>query len=99
MAGCVRYRPPTENIFITPTVLRPVMVPRVTLGSCRFPRTEARRRRLFSGVTPLWWAVTDTGILFVTREAEHDALDRFDFRGKSSAPGSFLFASRPSVRR
>jgi hypothetical protein len=38
---------------------------------------------LFSGITPLWWSVTNTGILFVARESEYDAMDRYNFRDRT----------------
>jgi len=34
---------------------------------------------LLSGLTTFWWSVADSGIFFITRESEFDAIDRYNF--------------------
>ena len=45
----------------------------------RLPLGGGHEEQVLEGVRPFLWSVTDTGIVFVTREAEFDAIDMYRF--------------------
>src|SRR6266540_63102 len=49
----------------------------------RVPVGAGREVAILGGITPLWWSVTETGILFLTRESEYDAIDRYCFSDRT----------------
>jgi hypothetical protein len=40
---------------------------------------------VLEGIRPFQWSVTDSGIVFVTREADFDAIDRYGFSDQRAA--------------
>ena len=45
----------------------------------RLPLGGGHEEQVFEGVRPFLWSVTDSGIVFVTREADFDAIDVYRF--------------------
>jgi Tol biopolymer transport system component len=51
----------------------------------RLPVGGGQEELMLEGVRPFLWAVTDTGIVFVTREPDFDAIDRYRFSDRRVA--------------
>jgi hypothetical protein len=47
----------------------------------RIPIGGGAEMDVLDGLTPLWWSVANTGLFFISREPEFDAIDRYDFSG------------------
>ena len=45
----------------------------------RVPVAGGREELVLKGIRPFLWSVTDTGIVFVTREPDFDAIDVYRF--------------------
>ena len=51
----------------------------------RLPLGGGQEEQILDRVRPFLWSVTDTGIVFVTREADFDAIDMYRFEGRHVA--------------
>jgi tricorn protease-like protein len=54
----------------------------------RVPVTGGDETAVLDGLTPMWWSVASSGIFFITRDSQSDAIDRYDFHdGKATRVG------------
>ena len=51
----------------------------------RLPLGGGQEEQILDRVRPFLWSVTDTGIVFVTREADFDAIDMYRFEDRQVA--------------
>jgi Tol biopolymer transport system component len=51
----------------------------------RLPLGGGLEEPVLEGIRPFQWSVTDSGIVFVTREADFDAIDRYGFSDQRAA--------------
>jgi Tol biopolymer transport system component len=53
--------------------------PTGTARLMRVPSGGGPETAVLDGLTPDWWSVSDDGVLFISREPEFDAIDRYSF--------------------
>ena len=65
----------------------------------RLPLDGGHEEPVLEGVRPFLWSVTDTGIVFVTRESEFDAIDMYRFSNQRVARVGRLGFRIPGIYR